>query len=44
MALFRKKEEDKLLFLSPDQIRPNPDQPRQEFSHEGLEELAASIR
>ena len=44
MALFRKKEEDKLLFLSPDQIRPNPDQPRQEFSQEGLEELAASIR
>ena len=44
MALFRKKEEDRLLFLSPDDIRPNPDQPRQDFDPEGLEELAASIR
>lgn len=44
MALFRKKEEDKLLFLSPSQIQPNPNQPRKVFDSDGLAELAASIR
>ena len=44
MAFFRKKEEDKLLFLPPSTIRPNPNQPRSLFDPEGLDELAASIR
>jgi len=30
--------------LSPSEIAPNPDQPRQDFSPEGIEELAESIR
>ncbi len=33
----------RLLFLPPDQIRPNPEQPRRFFDRQGLEELAASI-
>jgi len=33
-----------LLFLPPQEIRPNPHQPRQVFDPAGLEELAASIR
>ncbi len=33
----------KLLLLPPDQIRPNPSQPRRYFDREGLEALAASI-
>ena len=44
MAFFRKKEEDKLLFLPPSVIHPNPNQPRSLFDPEGLDELAASIR
>ncbi len=44
MAFFRKKEEDKLLFLPPAQIRPNPNQPRRIFDPQGLEELAASVK
>lgn len=33
----------RLLLLSPEQIRPNPGQPRRCFDRAGLEELAASI-
>jgi len=45
MPLLRKKDRDKrILFLPPDSIRPNPDQPRRFFDPEGLEELADSIR
>ncbi len=33
----------KLLFLPPEQIRPNPGQPRRNFDRQGMEELAASI-
>ncbi len=31
-------------FLSPDQLIPNPDQPREHFNKDSLEELAESIR
>ena len=47
MALMRKKglfESNRVLFLPVASISPNPDQPRQVFSQEGLEELAASIQ
>lgn len=45
MPLLRKKDRsDRILFLPPDSIRPNPDQPRRFFDPEGLEELADSIR
>jgi len=47
MALIRKKglfESNRVLFLPISSISPNPDQPRQIFSQEGLEELAASIQ
>lgn len=45
MPLLRKKERsDRIMYLSPDAIRPNPDQPRQHFDPEALEELANSIR
>lgn len=38
-------EETKTYFICPiEQIRPNKNQPRKSFSHEKLEELAASIR
>jgi ParB family chromosome partitioning protein len=33
-----------VLFLRPDQIDPDPEQPRQEFDHEGLARLAESLR
>ncbi|HOE67269.1 MAG TPA: ParB/RepB/Spo0J family partition protein [Candidatus Hydrogenedentes bacterium] len=35
---------DRILYLDPHAIKPNPKQPRMHFSEEGLEELAASIR
>lgn len=45
MPLLPKKDRsDRILYLSPDAIRPNPDQPRRFFDPEGLEELADSIR
>lgn len=45
MPLLRKKDRsDQILYLSPDSIRPNPDQPRHFFDPDGLEELADSIR
>lgn len=45
MPLLRKRDRsDRILHLSPDTIRPNPDQPRRFFDPEGLEELADSIR
>ena len=47
MGLLRKKglfDGGKVLFLPPDAIIPNPDQPRRHFDESGLEELAASIR
>lgn len=36
--------EEKIIQIPIDQIRPNPHQPRKDFSQEGLEELAESIR
>lgn len=39
-----KLAEEKLVFLSPSEIQPNPHQPRQTFDPSALEELAASIR
>ena len=47
MKLTRKKSENevgKILSLPIDDILPNPNQPRQSFSPEGLRELADSIR
>ena len=45
MPLLRKKDRsDRILYLSPEVISPNPDQPRRYFDPEGLEELADSIR
>lgn len=45
MPLLRKKDRsDRILYLSPEVIAPNPDQPRRFFDPEGLEELANSIR
>ncbi len=37
-------ETGRVVFLPAKAIRPNPNQPRQEFSQEALEELAVSIR
>ena len=37
-------EEQKVLQLAPEEIRPNPAQPRRTFSREELESLAGSIR
>ena len=37
-------ETGRVLFLPPDAIYPNPDQPRRTFDQSGLEELSASIR
>lgn len=37
-------ETGRVVFLPAKSIRPNPNQPRQEFSQEALEELALSIR
>lgn len=47
MSFMRKKglfETGRILYLDPDTIQPNPEQPRRHFSSEGLEELAESIR
>lgn len=47
MAFLRKKglfESSKVLFLPVNSISPNPDQPRKDFSEEGLRELADSIQ
>ena len=48
MALFRRREglfeSGRVLWLPVESLQPNPDQPRQYFAPEGLEELAASIR
>ena len=47
MQLFRKKglfESGRVIYVPVDQLRPNPAQPRRQFTQEGLEELAASIR
>ena len=47
MVLQRRKglfESTRVLFLPVDSITPNPNQPRQTFSQDGLEELAASLR
>lgn len=47
MGLFRDTgifESGRVLFLPTDVISPNPNQPRQVFAQESLEELAASIR
>ena len=43
MALFARKGE-RLLYLPPDAVRPNPDQPRASFAPQALQELADSIR
>lgn len=45
MPLLRKKDRsDRILYLPPDSIHPNPDQPRRHFDPDDLEELADSIR
>ena len=48
MSLFRKREgifeTGKVIYLSVDTLRPNPNQPRTQFDPGGLEELAQSIR
>lgn len=47
MAILHKKgffESSRVVLISPDQISPNPDQPRQYFDPQGLTELADSIR
>ena len=47
MQFLRKKglfESGRVLYLSVDSLRPNPNQPRTQFSQEGLEELSASIQ
>ena len=47
MPLLRKKgllESSRVLFLPLSEISPNPNQPRRNFSQEGLVELAASIQ
>ena len=36
-------EGSEVLFLDPQRIRPNPEQPRKQFSMKDLEELRASI-
>ena len=38
------EQKEQILRLEPEQIRPNPRQPRQVFEEKGLQELAASIR
>ena len=43
MAWFVRKGE-RLLYLPPEIIRPNPDQPRASFEPKALQELADSIR
>lgn len=40
----KRKTEDALLYLSPEEISPNPDQPRIHFDEQELEALAESIR
>ena len=47
MPLLRRKglyETGRVIYLHPDVLQPNPNQPRKRFSPDGLEELAASIR
>ena len=47
MPLLRRKglyETGRVIYLHPDVLHPNPNQPRKRFSPDGLEELAASIR
>ena len=47
MTLLRRKglyETGRVIYLHPDVLHPNPNQPRKRFSPDGLEELAASIR
>lgn len=48
MALFRRREglfeSGRVLWLPVESLQPNPDQPRQYFAPEGLEELAESIK
>ena len=43
-ASFGSRPQDALLRLSLDQLRPNPEQPRERFEPEALADLAASIR
>ena len=47
MPLLRRKglyETGRVIYLHPDVLHPNPNQPRKRFSPDGLEDLAASIR
>ena len=48
MALFRKREglfeSGRVLWLPVNALKPNPDQPRRQFSQDSLEELAESIK
>lgn len=47
MAFFRKREgifeSGRVIYLSVDSLRPNPNQPRTQFAPDGLKELALSI-
>lgn len=36
--------EERILHVPTEQIAPNPQQPRQDFNHEGMEELVASVK
>ena len=38
------QEKEKIVYLQADKIRPNPYQPRENFDHESLEDLIASIK
>ena len=44
MLLDRKRNDRKLISVSPDRIIPSPFQPRREFDYYELLELSASIR
>ena len=38
------REKEKIVYLLIDEIRPNPYQPRENFDHESLDDLVASIK
>ncbi|MDD5129785.1 MAG: ParB/RepB/Spo0J family partition protein, partial [Candidatus Omnitrophica bacterium] len=41
-TILRRKEE--IVYVSPDEIKPNPFQPREDFDQQNIEELAQSIK
>jgi len=42
--IFSQNKEEKIFYIEPEKIKPNPHQPRKEFSEESIQELANSIR